>query len=385
MSSVSMVRPRRSARRRTCAPLSPASRTRGCFGGSDSATRIRCVFGGRPRSTACTSTSRSSGGATTFWASAQEDSSCSQPLSLSSGAAPTSLRHFAAEAPAFDPRATSAAPHPAGRTSFSSLRAASRCRLACQSSRTRVSSRSASTSSANASAPSTTIALGAANMPTVTRCEAISRAPAAASSMIRLSARSFSGTIASASSRALVRARYSSPSMRTTACAFPAEACPIRSAISDIPQLSRPEQQAFELQPAVAVLVQGLDHVGAERGLSEEAMGRNALRDLPCPGGELAHLWRASRSRDQEVPRPALYRLRHFQRRVAVAVRLGEIQRLALVRRLERVLHLLQQLAPFALRGERAREAALCAPRPLARLALGGADLLRRDALQVRS
>src|SRR2546422_6938208 len=106
-------------------------------------------------------------------------------------------------------------------------------------------------------------------MPTVTRCEAISRAPAAASSTIRFSARSLEGTIASASSRALVRARYSSPSMRTTACAFPAEACPMSAAISDMTQLSRPEQQAFELQPAVAVLMEGLERLRSEEHTSE--------------------------------------------------------------------------------------------------------------------
>src|SRR2546428_5730416 len=246
----------------------------------------------------------------------------------------------------------------------------------------RPSPRPAPAGPATAAARSPPVALGAASIPGVARCEAISRAPAAASSTIRFNARSLEGTIASASSRALVRARFSSPSMRTTACAFPAEACPMSAAISDMTQLSRPEQQAFELQPAVAVLIEGLDHFGAKRGLPEEAMRRNALRDLPCPGGELAHLWRASRSRDQEVPRPALHRLRHFQRRVAVAMRFGEIQRLALVRRLERVLHLLQQLAPFALRGERAREAALGAPRPLARLPLG--DALAQQARRER-
>src|SRR5438067_6176035 len=352
MSSVSMVRPRRSARRRTCAPFSCARRTSACFGGSDSATRIRCVFGGRPRSTAWTRTSRSSGGAATFSACAQEDSSCSHPLSPSSGAAPMSLRHLAAEAPVFDPNATSAAAQPAGRTRCSNRRAASRCRLPCQRSRTRESSRGASTSSAKASAPSTTTAFGAANIATVTRCEAISRAPAAASTTTRFSARSFSGTIASASSRALVRARYSSPSISVTARAFPEVASSISSAMSATAQLPGAQQEPLELQPAIAVLTQRLDHVGAERRLSEQRTRRHTGGDFLRPARQLAQLRSCSRAADEQIARPGVDRLGHGQCGIAIAVRLGEIERLALVPGPEGVFHLTAHMPPFVFRLE---------------------------------
>src|SRR5712664_1571244 len=278
---------------------------------------------------------------------------------------PTSLRHFAGEAPVLVPSARSAAPHPAGRTSLSSRRAASRCRFPCQRSRARDSSRSASTSSAKASAPSTITALGAGNMATVISCAAISRAPVAASSTIRFSARSLAGTIASASSRALVRARYSSPSISTTGGAFPADACSSRPAISATAQLPRGEEQPLELQPAVAVLAQRLDHLGAQLRLPEQRARRNALRQLARGAGQLAQVGSSASLGDEDVARPRLHRLGHLQGGIPLAVRLGEIERVSLVRGGQRLLHALEQLAPLALGLEGPSEAPLRSRRSL--------------------
>src|SRR5207302_403924 len=108
---------------------------------------------------------------------------------------------------------------------------------------------------------------------------------------------SFSGTIASASSRALVRARYSSPSISVTARAFPEVASSISSAMSATAKLPGTQQEALELQPAVAVLTQRLDHVGAERRLSER-------RARPGPGRRPPALLRGAGGSPAPPPAP---------------------------------------------------------------------------------
>src|SRR5947209_5861723 len=60
------------------------------------------------------------------------------------------------------------------------------------------------------------------------------------------------------------------------------------SLISDTAQLPRPEQQALELQPPVAVLLERLDDLRARRRLTEQRLGRDAGSDLRRPRRQLA-------------------------------------------------------------------------------------------------
>jgi hypothetical protein len=117
-----------------------------------------------------------------------------------------------------------------------------------------------------------------------------------------LSARSCSGTRASASSRAALFARYSSP------------------------HLPHAQEEPFELQPSVAVLVQRLERVGASRRLSQEpdrrALGRDPLREL----AELVRVDRASRLEDEQIARPLLRDRDHLARRLPLAVGFRQIQ-----------------------------------------------------------
>jgi len=155
--------------------------------------------------------------------------------------------------------------------------------LPCHSSRARESSRSSSTSSANASAPSTTTALGAANIRTVTRCETTSGA--------RLRKRRgapeveravFSGTSASASSRAAPVRSYSSPSTRYTGLPRPwprpradRPAQPPRS--SRMPRSSRSSMQPpvpFWSSASMTLAHRLLARAGAGGGSPRQARGR---------------------------------------------------------------------------------------------------------------
>src|SRR5205823_10076874 len=148
------------------------------------------------------------------------------------------------------------------------------------------------------------------------------------------------------------RARYSSPSISVTVGAFPEDASAISSAISATAQLPGAQQEALKLQPAVAVLAQCLDHLGAERRLSEQRTRRHTGCDFLRPARQLAQLRRSSRRADEQIARPGVDRLGHGKGGIALAVRLGEIERLALVGGAERVLHLPEQLPPFAFRLE---------------------------------
>src|SRR5216684_2652256 len=72
-------------------------------------------------------------------------------------------------------------------------------------------------------------------------------------------------------------------------------------------QLPDPEQQALELQPSVAVLIERKGHLVAEAGLRQEYGRWNRLRDAGGGPGQLRHSDRAARLGHQQVARPGLH------------------------------------------------------------------------------